>query len=120
MAYEPTEWKSGDVVTSAKLNKLEQGVKGAGVTLVVNGIITEGTPTLDKTWQEIHDADFAIIKAPLNEDGTITGYNYIASIGYDSDTQKYVLSTFGIYDGSTVEVTQYTADSPNDYPVPVL
>lgn len=26
MAYTPTNWKSGDVVTSAKLNKLEQGV----------------------------------------------------------------------------------------------
>lgn len=26
MNYEPTNWKSGDVVTSAKLNKMEQGI----------------------------------------------------------------------------------------------
>lgn len=26
MSYEPTQWKAGDTVTSAKLNKLEQGV----------------------------------------------------------------------------------------------
>lgn len=30
MSYEPTNWKSGDVVTSAKLNKLENGVANAG------------------------------------------------------------------------------------------
>lgn len=29
MSYEPTNWKTGDVVTSQKLNKLEQGVAGA-------------------------------------------------------------------------------------------
>lgn len=34
MAYTPTEWASGDVVTSQKLNKLEQGVAGAGFSVV--------------------------------------------------------------------------------------
>lgn len=40
MAYEPTNWKNGDVVTSAKLNKIEQGI--LGVSRVVN--ITDGDP----------------------------------------------------------------------------
>lgn len=53
MAYEPTEWKSGDVVTSAKLNKLEQGVANAGGGLVVNATEIEGVLTLDKTYNEI-------------------------------------------------------------------
>lgn len=30
MAYEPTIWQTGDVVSSEKLNKLENGVAGAG------------------------------------------------------------------------------------------
>lgn len=30
MAYTPTEWQSGDIVTSAKLNKIEQGIADAG------------------------------------------------------------------------------------------
>ena len=30
MSYEPTVWKTGDIVSSAKLNKLEEGVAGAG------------------------------------------------------------------------------------------
>ena len=30
MAYTPTEWQSGDIVTSEKLNKIENGIAGAG------------------------------------------------------------------------------------------
>lgn len=30
MAYNPTTWKDGDVITAVKMNKLEQGVKDAG------------------------------------------------------------------------------------------
>lgn len=29
MSYEPTNWKAGDTITSAKLNKIEQGIGGA-------------------------------------------------------------------------------------------
>lgn len=52
MSYEPTNWKSGDVVTSTKLNKMEQGIANAGALVCTadqNGV-------LDHTWQEIHDA----------------------------------------------------------------
>lgn len=86
MAYTPTEWASGDIVTSAKLNKLEQGVADAGSsfapditspqdgdTLVynatqqkwVNGAGAGGgvmilhedeNGVLDKTWAEIKTA----------------------------------------------------------------
>ena len=31
MAYEPTTWNSGDLITAEKLNKLEQGVKNEQV-----------------------------------------------------------------------------------------
>lgn len=31
MAYEPTVWKDGDVITADKMNKLEQGVKNEQV-----------------------------------------------------------------------------------------
>lgn len=58
MPYEPTNWKTGDVVTSAKLNKLEQGVSGGGVLKVTEN---PETHALDKTWQEIYDAGFAVL-----------------------------------------------------------
>lgn len=31
MAYEPTTWNDGDVITAEKMNKLEQGVKNEQV-----------------------------------------------------------------------------------------
>lgn len=60
MSYEPTQWKDGDLVTSAKLNKLEQGVAGAGggSVLVVNITIDydSNIGRLDKTAGEIYEA----------------------------------------------------------------
>lgn len=59
MSYEPTNWKAGDTVTSAKLNKMEQGISNNG-PLVVH--ITENSEngttskTMDKTWLQICEA----------------------------------------------------------------
>lgn len=36
MAYEPTQWKAGDTVTSAKLNKMEQGIAASGGIRIVH------------------------------------------------------------------------------------
>lgn len=33
MAYEPTTWSDGDLITADKLNKLEQGVKDTAYEL---------------------------------------------------------------------------------------
>lgn len=58
MAYEPTNWKTGDVVTSAKLNKLEQGVAAGSGALVNIGVTVDEqaeVATLQKTGQEILD-----------------------------------------------------------------
>lgn len=34
MGYEPTNWQAGDTVTSAKLNKIEQGIANGGIRIV--------------------------------------------------------------------------------------
>lgn len=47
MAYEPTNWKSGDVVTSAKLNKLEQGV--ANTVVVCDISLADSTSSMTGT-----------------------------------------------------------------------
>lgn len=53
MSYEPTVWATGDVITSTKLNKLENGLAEAsgggtgGGVLVVN-LTYEDTGTADK------------------------------------------------------------------------
>ena len=43
MSYEPTVWKDGDLVTSAKLNKIEQGVAAAGGTTTGGVMVVETT-----------------------------------------------------------------------------
>lgn len=40
MSYEPTNWKAGDVVTSAKLNKMEQGIAASGGIRIVSLLIS--------------------------------------------------------------------------------
>lgn len=63
MSYEPTNWKSGDVVTSSKLNKMEQGIAnaGGGSSVVVVGVEVANTEdgatvTVDKTFAELKTA----------------------------------------------------------------
>lgn len=55
MAYTPTEWQTGDIVTSAKLNKLENGVAGLylPITFTVDMVDNTTTVTADKTYAEI-------------------------------------------------------------------
>ena len=60
MSYEPTVWKDGDLVTSAKLNKLEQGVangvaNGVNFEVINMELSNQGPPSLDKTAGEIID-----------------------------------------------------------------
>lgn len=61
MSYEPTVWKTGDVVSSEKLNKLEEGVAGAGSgsgpnVVLVNIGYNESNIVTDLTVSEIVEA----------------------------------------------------------------
>ena len=75
MAYEPTVWKANDVITSAKLNKLEQGVAGGG--LVKIGVTASTNEmevtvyTLQKTAQEILDYIDAGCVPYMDESGAV-------------------------------------------------
>lgn len=55
MSYEPTNWKTGDVVTSAKLNKLEEGV-AAGDGMVATITIDTENISVSKTYDELVSA----------------------------------------------------------------
>lgn len=105
MSYEPTNWKSGDTVTSAKLNKMEQGIANAGGVFFVHSTVNEaGTgEVLDKTWQEIRDATATSV-VMLERDGEDGHFSYLSSCNHvtafgeswnvsflaDSDTYLFV------------------------------
>ena len=85
MAYEPTEWKTGDVITADKLNDLESRT-GGGI-MVVNMTYDESTTSsiLNNTWQEIFDAmcagAIAIIK--VNDENNAACYPIINASSND-------------------------------------
>ena len=54
MSYTPTVWASGDTVTATKMNKIENGIAGAGGGgLMVTVTESSGTYTCNKTYSEI-------------------------------------------------------------------
>ncbi len=118
MSYTPTNWKTGDVVTSAKLNKLEQGVADAGGgssgggVLVVNITFDGNTETMDKTWQEIHDAadeGLPITFKFANSDGIF----YLALSSIEEDSGYYGVYTYNFGSSTTFE---YGTNSASGYP----
>lgn len=58
MSYSPTTWETGDTITAAKLNNMEQGIANASGTLLVSVETAQDghNLALDKTWTEIHTA----------------------------------------------------------------
>jgi len=106
MAYTPTNWKNGDVVTSAKLNKLEQGIAGAGGVLVCHE--DETTGALDHTFKEIADAWFAV----LNKD-TEGGTN-VAGLTYWGQPSA---GMYGVMFSTSKEDYMFSASAENEYPV---
>lgn len=113
MSYTPTEWKSGDVVTSEKLNKLENGVAAAGWLAVHVSMETgdDGTTmTMDKTYAEIAAADqngpvfVAMPAGPSGENNWLT----LSVLGYNDDDSKYEVEPYG--------TSAWYADTENDYP----
>lgn len=62
MAYIPTEWETGDVITAEKLNKAENGIAAASASsypllvLTVDMADDGRSATIDKTLAEIFEA----------------------------------------------------------------
>lgn len=119
MAYDPTVWKSGDTITSAKLNKLENclaeasgGGTGGGV-LVAN----DENGTLDKTWLEIATAigagTLVVIPSTNEYDGKLVGAGNCRINNAIKEPTGYMLYT----DCSGKEIYAYIATSADGYPV---
>ena len=76
------------------------GGGGGGGVLVVHDV--EGT--LDKTWQEINDAPFAVVRVDIT----------------DEWSQAYVNACYvndGVYHVGVANDAYYAADSANGYPI---
>ena len=110
MSYTPTDWKAGDVISSQKLNKLEQGVADAGGGGVLTVTITwdaDEHAVLNKTWQEIWDAAPSVLFMDAQEEDRTVYMLYEQYI----DTGAYYVDM-----GAGTRVTTFLASSANDYP----
>lgn len=124
MSYEKQTWAKGDIVTSAKLNHMEDGIAGGSGVLVVGIVYDEqaDTTTLDKTWQEIHDATFSVIITDNPMMGKL--YNYISTVAKKMGNSNHTVGTKDNYGvtavsltGGKVESSIYVCNSADDYPV---
>ena len=59
MSYTPTTWKKGDVITSAKLNKMEQGIANGGGGALIGHV----------TWSDPADSGDISIKGGNTKNG---------------------------------------------------
>ena len=109
MSYTKQTWQSGDKVTSAKLNHMEDGI--AGAVKVVPYTNENDSITLGMTWQEIHDAleGGEVLVVPMtSEFGSVCGLVVSAMITNSGDDTVYVVYL--------VNGNGFETDSANGYP----
>lgn len=109
MAYTPTVWQTGDVITAEKLNKAEQGIEAASAQSLKVMITTEGTTsTMDKTFKEIADVLDAGGSVLFMEVGEYGGYDIYRTdnYGYNESVNYYL----------TVNHLLFVAESEDDNP----
>lgn len=99
MAYNPHTWVDGETITTAKLNTIENGIANAGGVLKVT---LSSSGVLDKTWQEIYDAGFAV----LDNNGDISVLNSISAY-----SGEYMV----VFSRSS-SLSEFSTDSANGYP----
>ena len=111
MAYEPTQWRSGDTITSERLNKMEQGIAGSGEFYALHTTRTETTDENDIiniTYSSVELREDGLPMWLIVDDGRsverLCGYN---NEYFDYDGGEGVLTV----NRSTGEVTEKSASS---------
>ena len=120
MSYEKNTWKTGDVITSTKLNRMEDGIANAGGILVIGGLTVgmnqtsyQFTGAADKTWQEIDNALAAGVRCVVVGSG-MGGHIQLIVSGTRCDNENYI---FYISDGQNDPIS-FTTTSADGYPIP--
>ena len=110
MSYEKQTWQTGDTVTSAKLNHMEDGIASAGGGGVLVATDTDGA--LNKTWQEMYDSAVPIFVLKAIEANNVRWWFPVVQAAYDPEGGYWV----GVLD-DTSTVNYYVCQAATDYPV---
>ena len=120
MSYTKNTWTNGDTITAEKLNNMENGIANAGGTLIVGVTVTTDEnenerATMDKTWQEIHDALAAGLRVIIIQSGSDYLVQDTIYHVYFSQDYGYEVNAMG-REGEL----EFYAENPSDYPVFVV
>ena len=115
MAYVKTVWQNKDVISSQRLNKIEDGIANMKNVLLVNVSVEDDengtTYTLNKTWKEIKDADYAIAYV------TFTNEKIVLPLFHVEQNQNIYLVEFFVTNSSNEKrALIFETDNENGYP----
>lgn len=117
MAYTKNTWRTGDIVSSQKLNHMEDGIEGAYEVMVINNT----DETLDKTWQEIYDAMVAGTFCVVKEVGQSMSGPYVRNYPVVEVVNNGMNGTYNVSTTSNNQSgVRYTTTSANGYPKAAL
>lgn len=115
MSYVAHNWTDGETITAAKLNNIENGIDEAsqsgGGAVQVGYTFSDGTFTLDKTWQDVYDGmvagnTFIVILDPDD----FTGWGMSSRVAIITELSEYNSSY-----SARVGDYMYSAASSTDY-----
>lgn len=123
MSYEPTNWKKGDVVTSIRLNKIEQGIQGndAGLSTLMEGLSAMSTATAEDVGKALKAktvTDGKVVEWEFGEaGGSITVDSALDATSENPVQNKTLYNELNILTSSAEDITYINADSetPNGY-----
>lgn len=121
MNYVKQTWATGDVVTAEKMNYIENGIAGAGGSLIVH----LNDDILDKTWQEINNTMRSGIPCYIvsvwddEEEGSLEVSWELIVYAYYSGQDTWIVTSL-CYNGSSASKNKYFAESATDYPIAEL
>ena len=113
MSYEKQNWKNGDVITETKLNHMEDGIAGGGggALVVTENYDGAAAYVLDKTWQDIYDAPFAVIVSSSEDDHDHKSIFFVINVE-DKGQDGYAVTAISDVNGEV----EYLTESKDGYP----
>ena len=120
MAYTPTVWATGDIITAEKLNKAENGIAAnSNIVYVAKGEVDDGVPVI--TEGDFDDA-CAVIEAggivalTLSVEGSGT-YHYFSCMYVSGESTAIYLFNVFYNSGFNLAGFEWTESGLADWPV---
>lgn len=134
MAYQKTNWQTGDIVSSERMNKIQDGIFNSGSIEIIPATLNSSNKlVLSKTWQQMYDLasqnKILIIKTethigplPVTQDlfqyYFVTRVEYINATRQEGNIQYVIHAVFGLYNGY-LSSKGFKTSAATEYPVEV-